>query len=170
MQVPPGFVGRGFADLAARALAATAGDDAHDLEVLVTSRVPVYGYGKSHGFTKLVRFAALPAALAAYDAALWASASLSDPKEVQGGGGTPDAWEADATVLRDALHGTEPGAGVPSADAIGTALMLMLRWHCRLSREFDSRRAADRTDSCFAVLGNPRRFRGSCCFCVFVLF
>ena len=129
--VPPGFAARAFAGWAAQALEDTAGDAGHDVEVLVTSRVPVYGYGKSHGFSKLVRLVALPTALAVYDAVLWGT-SASTPLEEARIGGDPDSLERDAPLLRDALAAPAPS----SADVVGIALMLVLRWHCRLSRKF----------------------------------
>ncbi len=94
-----------------------------DIEILITSHVPVYGYGKSHGFTKLIRFASLPAPVAAYDAYLWSSSRDTNQE----------------SSLRDALDEMKPGRNIepPSADAIGRTLQLVMRWHCRLSRELE---------------------------------
>mmetsp|Transcript_41415 Transcript_41415/g.88254 ORF Transcript_41415/g.88254 Transcript_41415/m.88254 type:complete len:518 (+) Transcript_41415:130-1683(+) len=120
IMVPPGRVSATFAAWVEGALRSTGEGIQMDVEVVTTSRAPVYGYGKSHGYTKLVRFVALPAPLAAYDAYLWAS-SDDDGRD----------------SLRDAADEMELGrnSSPPSSSAVGRTLQLILRWHCRLSRE-----------------------------------
>ena len=122
IMIPPGFIGESFADWVAGALRST-GDDIHmAVDIIPTSHVPVYGYGKSHGYTKLIRFVTLPLSLAVYDAYLMASF-----KAMNRIGEEEDS-------LSDTLD--KMGAGKkPSIATIGTIVQLLLRWHCRLSRE-----------------------------------
>jgi len=73
IMIPPGFIGESFADWVAGALRSTGDDINMAVDIIPTSHVPVYGYGKSHGYTKLIRFVTLPLSLAVYDAYLMAS-------------------------------------------------------------------------------------------------
>lgn len=85
-----------------------------DLEIIPTSHVPVYGYGKSHGFTKLIRFVVLPLPLAVLDAYLWARNGAS------------------STALLSSVSSflsTDP----PSEEVLALILRQIMRWHCRLS-------------------------------------
>ncbi|KAL7468795.1 hypothetical protein ACHAXS_009020 [Conticribra weissflogii] len=85
-----------------------------ELEIIPTSHVPVYGYGKSHGFTKLIRLVTLPIQLSMLDAYLWAK------------------YESSSTVPSSTLSSslsTDP----PSEKVLALALRLIMRWHCRLS-------------------------------------
>jgi hypothetical protein len=122
IMIPPGFIGESFADWVAGALRST-GDDIHmTVEIIPTSHVPVYGYGKSHGYTKLIRFVTLPLSLAVYDAYLIASSKAMNRR-----------GEGENSLL-DTLDRMEAGKK-PSIATIGTIVQLLLRWHCRLSRE-----------------------------------
>jgi len=119
IMIPPGIISHSFATWIEKVLERT-GDEVHmEIEILVTSHVPVYGYGKSHGYTKLIRFVTLPMSLAALDAYLWSVVSISDSGDM--------GLDAVMELVRQNL------AHPPSADFIGRALQLVMRWHCRMS-------------------------------------
>jgi len=138
IMIPPGYISMSFARWVGEALkSSTTGDDgilpSVEIEILVTSHVPVYGYGKSHGFTKIIRFVTLPVSLAAYDAYLLASSSSSSEDEVMSDG-NHDFYKG-SSLLQDTLDEMKLGRNLspPSTSTIGTILQLILRWHCRLS-------------------------------------
>ena len=143
---PPGYIGQSFANWIADALEQSPSRSSSTMEVdiLSTSHVPVYGYGKSHGYTKLIRFVPLPLPLAVYDAYLYGvlSSSSSEESSSSSAAATSSSLSVvDSSSLRDALErimkfGTSNVASVPlTADTMGRILRLILRWHCRLSRK-----------------------------------
>jgi len=85
-----------------------------ELEIIPTSHVPVYGYGKSHGFTKLIRFVTLPLPLAVLDAYLWARNEASSTAQL-------------SSV--SSFLSSDP----PSEEVLALILRQIMRWHCRLS-------------------------------------
>lgn len=132
--IPPGRIGRAFADWITGALTGSGsggGGDyttSVDIDIVVTSHVPVYGYGKSHGYTKLIRFVILPLSLAAYDA----YTCMSLLSTMTGGDGI--------SIADSSLRGSQsiimkPASAMtpPTPASIGMVLRLMMRWHCRLS-------------------------------------
>jgi hypothetical protein len=76
----------------------------HSMEIIKTSHVPPYGYGKTHGYTKFIRLATMPLLLAASDMVL---------NQVTEG----SVSTMDDITLRDVTQ----------------ALRQVVRWHCRLS-------------------------------------
>ena len=110
--IPPGFIGQAFASWVSKAILHTGHAIHMDVEILVTSHVPVYGYGKSHGYTKLIRLVSLPLPLASYDAYLYSSSQVVDEMKLG----------------RKLM--------MPSEESLGKIVQLTLRWHCRLSREY----------------------------------
>ena len=124
---PPGFVSEGFAWWIGDAVGSTGNDILMDVEVIHTSRVPVYGYGKSHGFTKLIRLVTLPLSLASYDAYLKASSMIVEGKNER----NKDEKLRGVLDEMKLVRKLSP----PSADSIGRILQLILRWHFRVSRE-----------------------------------
>ena len=74
------------------------------LEIIKTSHVPPYGYGKTHGFTKFIRLVTMPLLLAASD-----------------------------LVLDQVTQGFIPSMDDITLDDVTQALQQLVRWHCRLS-------------------------------------
>ena len=76
----------------------------HTMDIIKTSHVPPYGYGKTHGYTKFIRLASMPLLLAASDVVLEqvTEGSVSTMEDI---------------TLRDVTQ----------------ALRQVVRWHCRLS-------------------------------------
>ena len=133
IMIPPGRIGRAFADWIVGALTVAVGSGGGslvDIDIIVTSHVPVYGYGKSHGYTKLIRFVMLPLTLAAYDAYTYMSLLLT--MTVGDGTSIADAslrgGESQSITMKPASAMTPP-----TPASIGMVLRLMMRWHCRLS-------------------------------------
>ena len=78
-------------------------NDPRRLELIPTSHVPPYGYGKTHGYTQIIRFVVLPVRLAAADMAL-----AAQPHE---------------TTATTEIH----------LEDIQQATQQLIRWHCRIS-------------------------------------
>lgn len=76
----------------------------HSIEIVKTAHVPPYGYGKTHGYTKLIRLASLPLQLAATD-----------------------------LVLEQVTEGTVTTMDEITLEDISQALRQVVRWQCRLS-------------------------------------
>ena len=139
---PPGYIGQSFANWITDALkqSPSRSSSTMDVDILSTSHVPVYGYGKSHGYTKLIRFVPLPLPLAVYDAYLYGVLSSSSLEE-SSSSASPSLTVVDSSSLRDALErimktGTNNIASGPlTTETMGGILRLILRWHCRLSRK-----------------------------------
>lgn len=103
---PPGalgFVFESFIDEVVR-LHSTEEQQA-TFELIKTSHVPPYGYGKTHGYTKIIRLASLPLRLAASDLVLEESTTALGHHSM------------DDITIRD----------------LDQALRQVVRWHCRLS-------------------------------------
>lgn len=144
--IPPGVLSSSFASLLSNALLDTSRDVMRmDLDVIITSRVPVYGYGKSHGYTKLIRFINCGAGgeggmfISVVDAYLFGASVLRH------GQVSYDTQSEIKTSLDDILGKSPPP---PSEGTLGRILQLILRWHCRLSRE----RSFFIFASCYAVI------------------
>ena len=134
---PPGYIGQSFANWIADALkqSPSRSSSTMDVDILSTSHVPVYGYGKSHGYTKLVRFVPLPLPLAVYDAYLYGVLSSSSLEESSSSSSaSPSLTVVDSSSLRDALERIMK-TGTNNIASMGRILRLILRWHCRLSRK-----------------------------------
>lgn len=147
LMFPPGYIGQSFAHWIADALnqsrsggsstssSSTPTNLDIELDILTTSHVPVYGYGKSHGYTKIIRFVTLPLTLAAQDAYLYGLSSSSTSTIVS-------SSVIDSSSLRDLLNGMKLGSNndissstSTTTDTMGSLLQLILRWQCRLSRK-----------------------------------
>lgn len=142
LMFPPGYIGQSFAQWIADTLKGSSSSSSASssysnlgihLDILSTSHVPVYGYGKSHGYTKIIRFVPLPLSLAVYDASLYGlSSTLS----------TSTTGVVDTSSLHDALkrmklgRTKKDGSSPTSTEMVGSILRLILRWHCRLSRKY----------------------------------
>jgi hypothetical protein len=74
------------------------------LEIITTSHVPPYGYGKTHGFTKFIRLVTMPLLLAASD-----------------------------LVLDQVTQGFVPSMDDITLEDVTQSLRQVVRWHCRLS-------------------------------------
>ena len=123
IMAPPGYISEAFSLLVKKSLEAGRGSKSSsnsnnnnsnsiDIDIIPTSHVPVYGYGKSHGYTKLIRFITLPLPLAVWDAYLYTS--------LHAGGALPSVTPTSIPPL-------------PTPETAGIILQLLLRWHCRLS-------------------------------------
>lgn len=131
--IPPSFIGHTFATWIEKALQSTSNEIHMDIEIILTSSVPVYGYGKSHGYTKLIRLNVMPLSLAVYDSYLYAShVLLTNDKDSRG---VNDYYKE---VVKDMLDEMKLGRRVvpPDVGTVGLILQLIMRWHCRMSREF----------------------------------
>ena len=132
--IPPSFIGHTFATWIESALQSTSNEIHMDIEIIITSKVPVYGYGKSHGYTKLIRLNVMPLSLAVYDSYLYASHVLlkNNNKDSRG------VNEYYKDVVKDMLDEMKLGRRVvpPDVGTVGLILQLIMRWHCRMSREF----------------------------------
>ena len=109
IMISPGFISTAFANWISAALKVTSNTIHMDIDVIITSHVPVYGYGKSHGYTKLIRFISLPLVLAAVDAYAYG-------------------------VSKGNMLGSE--SQLMTEDTLGKMVQLIMRWHCRISREY----------------------------------
>jgi len=100
-----------------------------NLEIIITSSVPVYGYGKSHGYTKLIRINVMPLSLAVVDTYLYTAGMVLRKNEED---------ESSNDVLKDTIDEMKLGQRlrVPSIGTVGTILSLIMRWNCRMSREY----------------------------------
>jgi hypothetical protein len=108
---PPGLLGELFERFVAEVFLSDvvdpnddeSGSDGPKLELIKTSHVPPYGYGKTHGFTKILRFTVMPLSLAALDLVL---------AEIE-----------KSHISKDTV----------SFSDVQQALKQLIRWHCRLS-------------------------------------
>jgi hypothetical protein len=82
-----------------------------EIAVIATSHIPPYGYGKNHGYTKLIRYVPNPLLLQVLDALSWS---------VLAGSNESSSSSSSSSSLLD------------EADVIA-ATRLVLRWHCRVS-------------------------------------
>ncbi len=138
LMFPPGYIGQAFARWIADALKRSSSSSSSassfssnhgiNLDILSTSHVPVYGYGKSHGYTKIIRFVPLPLSLAVYDASLYGLSSTLPTST-----GVVDISSLNDALERIKLGRTNDGSSLTIA---GSILRLILRWHCRLSRTY----------------------------------
>ncbi|KAK1746254.1 hypothetical protein QTG54_002861 [Skeletonema marinoi] len=131
IMITPGYISTTVAKWIGRALKQT-GDSIHmDIEILTTAHVPVYGYGKSHGYSKLIRVVTLPLPLAVNDAYYYSMNELTDDNDVgnNGNDGSFVIQNLDAILDETKLQYTVK----PSSQTLGSITELLLRWHCRLS-------------------------------------
>ena len=115
---PPGAISYRAANWISSMLESTSQAAKMDINVIVTSQVPVYGYGKSHGFTKLIRLNALPLSLGALDSYVYSKIGA------EGG-------DNGVEQLLKLFH----PASLPSSKPVNIEkiMQLNMRWQCRLS-------------------------------------
>eukprot|EP00986_Skeletonema_menzelii_P007337 scaffold2854_cov140-Skeletonema_menzelii.AAC.13 len=129
IMITPGYISTTIADWIGRALKQT-GDSIHmDIEIITTAHVPVYGYGKSHGYSKLIRVVTLPLPLAVNDAYYYSMNDLTDNNSNEGSNGSFVIQNLGAILDETKLKYTAK----PSSQTVGSITELLLRWHCRLS-------------------------------------
>ncbi|KAL7495423.1 hypothetical protein ACHAWT_003866 [Skeletonema menzelii] len=129
IMITPGYISTTIADWIGRALKQT-GDSIHmDIEIITTAHVPVYGYGKSHGYSKLIRVVTLPLPLAVNDAYYYSMNDLTDNYSNEGSNGSFVIQNLGAILDETKLKYTAK----PSSQTVGSITELLLRWHCRLS-------------------------------------
>ncbi|KAL3784723.1 hypothetical protein HJC23_007732 [Cyclotella cryptica] len=109
IMITPGFVSERLGLLISNALKEVSRRSGNEVEIVLTSHVPVYGYGKSHGYSKLIRVS-LPLPLALGDAFLYEKSDNSSGSEPMLG-----------------------KIGSPTKSELETLLKLIMRWQCRLS-------------------------------------
>ena len=129
IMVTTGYIGVHVAKWIEQALKRTGQMIHMDIELLPTSHVPVYGYGKSHGYTKLIRIATLPLPLAVNDAYYYAMNELNESDEGKYNDGSFVIQNLDAKFDDTKLKFTKQ----PSSETVMSITELLLRWHCRLS-------------------------------------
>lgn len=150
LMFPPGYIGQSFAHWIANALEQSSSSNTSsslhpttnltvDVDFLPTSHVPVYGYGKSHGYTKIIRFVTLPLSLAAYDAYLRESMSIAAMSSTSSLSSLSSSL-LDFSSFRDELERMNSGINKDissqiTTEIMGSILQLITRWHCRLSRK-----------------------------------
>jgi hypothetical protein len=134
IMVIPGYTSTAVAKWIAKVLKLT-GESIHmDIEILTTAHVPVYGYGKSHGYSKLIRVT-LPLPLAINDAYYYSMNELTENREGNNNinnnnnNGSFLLQNLDAILDETKLKYTAK----PSPQTVGSITELLLRWHCRLS-------------------------------------
>ncbi len=134
IMITPGYTSITVAKWIAKALKLT-GESIHmDIEILTTAHVPVYGYGKSHGYSKLIRLATLPLPLAVNDAYYYSMNELTDDGE--GNSNNNDVIDGSFVIqnLDAILDETKlKYTAKPSSQTVAGITELLLRWHCRLS-------------------------------------
>jgi hypothetical protein len=109
IMMTPGFVSERLGLWVSHALKEMSQRSGNEVEILLTSHVPVYGYGKSHGYSKLIRIT-LPLPLTLGDAFLYE--------------------KSDSSSGGDRMLGK---IGSPTKSELETLLKLIMRWQCRLS-------------------------------------
>jgi hypothetical protein len=114
IMVTPGYVSNGLGNWIKSALIQAS--SGNEFEVVLTPHVPVYGYGKSHGFSKLIRVT-LPQPFASADAFLYEK--LHKSSEV----GADE--KLDLSMIDEIKE--------PSMKEVETLIKLLMRWQCRLS-------------------------------------
>lgn len=136
IMINPGYISIAVAKWISQALQKT-GDSIHNMkiDILVTSHVPVYGYGKSHGYSKLIRLAILPLPLAMIDAYYYSMNELliHDNDEISNNGNNEVVSFAiqNLDVILD--ESKVRNTAKPTALTVEKITQLLLRWHCRLS-------------------------------------
>ena len=132
IMIAPGYISTTIARWIGHALKRT-GDSIHmDIELLTTAHVPVYGYGKSHGYSKLIRVVTLPLPLAVNDAYYYSMNDLTETnndKDSNDNDGSFVIQNLDAILDETKLKYTAK----PSSQTVASITKLLLRWHCRLS-------------------------------------
>ena len=131
IMITPNFISHTIANLIKETLQQTSEELHFNLEIIITSNVPVYGYGKSHGYTKLIRINVMPLSLAVVDTYLYTSGMVLGKNDEDESGSSID-------VLKDTIDEMKLGRrlGVPSIGTVGMILSLIMRWNCRMSREY----------------------------------
>mmetsp|Transcript_32331 Transcript_32331/g.45975 ORF Transcript_32331/g.45975 Transcript_32331/m.45975 type:complete len:379 (+) Transcript_32331:46-1182(+) len=99
---PPGSLGHLF-QMFVQEVVRLHGNKYTNIEIVPTSHVPPYGYGKTHGYTRMIRLVTMPLVLSATD-----------------------------IVLDQVTHGDKSFQSIRYQD-IKEALRQTVRWHCRLS-------------------------------------
>ena len=128
IMITPGYISHAIANLIKETIQQTSEELHFNLDIIITSSVPVYGYGKSHGYTKLIRINIMPLSLAVVDTYLYTAGMVLKKNDE----GSSDV------VLKDTIEELKLGRrlGVPSISTVGMILSLIMRWNCRMSREY----------------------------------
>lgn len=114
--ITPGFIANALGSWIKTALVYLSGLSGNEIEIVITHHVPKYGYGKSHGWSKLIRVNT--ESLALMDTFLYEK--LRESSE-----------EATVEVLeRSNSFKTIP---IPTKPELQSMLKLLLRWQCRIS-------------------------------------
>jgi len=133
IMIAPGYISTTIARWIGRALKQTGKSIHMDIEILTTAHVPVYGYGKSHGYSKLIRVVILPLPLAVNDAYYYSMNDLAETNNDKGindnDGSSFVIQNLDAILDETKLKYTAK----PSSQTVASITKLLLRWHCRLS-------------------------------------
>ena len=147
IMITPGYISTTVAKWIGKALELTGDSIQMDIELLTTAHVPVYGYGKSHGYSKLIRVVTLPLPLAVNDAYYYSMNELTDNNGVIDGSFVIQNLDAilDETKMKYTAK--------PSSQTVGIITELLLRWHCRLSHV--SAHTAELTLTLDNILNHP---------------
>ena len=114
--ITPGFIANALGSWIKTALVYLSGLSGNEIEIVITHHVPKYGYGKSHGWSKLIRVNT--ESLTLMDTFLYEK--LRESSE-----------EATVEVLeRSNSFKTIP---IPTKPELQSMLKLLLRWQCRIS-------------------------------------
>lgn len=129
IMITPSYISHTIANLIKETLLQTSDELHFNLEIIITSSVPVYGYGKSHGYTKLIRINVIPLSLAVVDTYLYTAGMVLRKN---------DEDESSIDVLKDTIDEMKSGRRLapPSIGTVGMILSLIMRWNCRMSREY----------------------------------
>jgi len=130
IMITPNFISHTIANFIKETLVQTSEEIHFNLEILITSSVPVYGYGKSHGYTKLIRINVMPLSLSVVDTYLYTAGMVLKKDE--------EDESSSNDLLKDTIDEMKLGRrlGVPSIGTVGMILSLVMRWNCRMSREY----------------------------------
>lgn len=116
IMISPGFISNGLGNWIKTALLEASRRSGNEIDIILAGHVPVYGYGKSHGFSKLIRIT-LPQPLALMDASVYEKLRTT----------TEDG------VIEDLNQSKLAKITAPTKSEIESVVKLIMRWHCRLS-------------------------------------
>ena len=128
IMITPSVISHTIANFIKETLLQTSEELHFNLDIIISSSVPVYGYGKSHGYTKLIRINVMPLSLAVVDTYLYTSGMILNKNDE----------DESSIVLKDTIDEMKLGRRLspPSIGTVGTILSLIMRWNCRMSREY----------------------------------
>jgi hypothetical protein len=129
IMVTPGYISNGLGNWIKESLIEVGKKSGNELEVVITAHVPVYGYGKSHGFSKLIRVT------------------------------LPQPFDSADAFLHEKLQEKLDSSKIdrmkpPSKIEIETLVKLLMRWQCRLSHV--SAHTSMISITLYGVLYNPQ--------------